>query len=99
MKNNLYGSYKEEQVVQDEEVNNSEEVYYADDLEKKHLYKEIEFAVDVEDSIVYIVGEIEDFGLYDFMVRCRSIIKNREEDDDSPINVVIDSVGGDVWYY
>jgi len=97
MKNNLYGSYKEEQVVQDEEVNNSEEVYYADDLEKKHLYKEIEFAVDVEDSIVYIVGEIEDFGLYDFMVRCRSIIKNREEDDDSPINVVIDSVGGDVY--
>ena len=97
MKNNLYGSYKEEQVVQDEEVNNSEEVYYADDLEKKHLYKEIEFAVDVEDSIVYIVGEIEDFGLYDFMVRCRSIIKNREEDDDSPINVVIDSPGGDVY--
>jgi len=94
MASNIYGSYEE----QESKVNSAEEeVYYEDDLEKKHLYKEIEFAVDVEDSVVYIIGEIEDFGLYDFMVRCRAIIKNREEDDNSPINVIIDSVGGDVY--
>jgi ATP-dependent Clp protease protease subunit len=92
----MYGSY-EEHKVSGKENTSEEEVYYEDDLEKKHLYKEIEFAVDVEDSVVYIVGEIEDFGLYDFMVRCRAIIKNREDGDDSPINVIIDSVGGDVY--
>ena len=90
----LYGSYEE----QESKTNSAEEeVYYDDDLEKKHLYKEIEFAVDVEDSVVYIIGEIEDYGLYDFIVRCRAILRNRDEGDTSPINVIIDSVGGDVY--
>ncbi len=94
MSRNIYGSYEEQQSKTNDA---EEEVYYEEDLEKKHLYKEIEFAVDVEDSVIYIIGEIEDFGLYDFMVRCRAIIKNREEGDESPINVIIDSVGGDVY--
>ena len=52
MASNIYGSYEE----QESKVNSAEEeVYYEDDLEKKHLYKEIEFAVDVEDSVVYII--------------------------------------------
>ena len=92
---NIYGSYIEDNI--DDAESGNEEVYYADDLEKKHIYKEIEFAVDIEDSIVYIVGEIEDYALYDFMLRCRAIIKNRDSDDNSPINVIIDSVGGDVY--
>jgi ATP-dependent Clp protease protease subunit len=98
MASNIYGSY-EEQESKEPTITSSaeEEVYYEDDLEKKHLYKEIEFAVDVDDSVVYMIGEIEDFGLYDFMVRCRAIIKNREEGDTSPINVIIDLVGGDVY--
>ena len=96
MSQNIYDSYagKDPEV---EEVDTPNDEYYDEDLEKKHLYKEIEFAVDVEDSIVYIVGEIEDFGLYDFMVRCRSILRNRAEGDNSPINVIIDSPGGDVY--
>jgi len=96
-KGNIYGSYVEEP-EKASQGNSDEEVYYDDDgLEKKHLYKEIEFAVDVDDSIIYIIGEIEDFGLYDFMVRCRAILRNREENDTSPINVIIDSIGGDVY--
>ena len=95
MSSNIYGSYVDEETTRAEDQN--EEVYYEDDLEKKHLYKEIEFAVDVDDSVVYMIGEIEDFGLYDFMVRCRAILRNREEGDTSPINVVIDSIGGDVY--
>jgi len=94
MASNIYGSYVDER---DENIQDEEDVVYADELEKKHIYKEIEFAVDIEDSIVYIVGEIEDFALYDFMLRCRAIIRNREEDDTTPINVIIDSVGGDVY--
>jgi len=98
MSKNIYGSYVEESDKGTApEATSNEEVYYSDDLEKKHLYKEIEFAVDVEDSVVYLCGEIEDFALYDFMLRCRAIIKNREEDDITPINVIIDSVGGDVY--
>jgi ATP-dependent Clp protease protease subunit len=89
----LQGNEPDDSVIEDS-VNDE---YYEEDLEKKHLYKEIEFAVDVEDSIVYIVGEIEDFGLYDFMVRCRAILRNRADGDTSPINVIIDSPGGDVY--
>ena len=96
MSRNIYDNYGDQDKPSKENTTD-EEVYYEDDLEKKHLYKEIEFAVDVEDSVVYIVGEIEDFGLYDFMVRCRSILKNREDGDTTPINVIIDSVGGDVY--
>tara|TARA_B110000285_G_scaffold234738_1_gene312778 strand:+ start:288 stop:950 length:663 start_codon:yes stop_codon:yes gene_type:complete len=98
MANNLYGSYVDKD---DSSIHTpsdvAEDVYYADDMDKKYIYKEIEFAVDIEDSIVYIVGEIEDFALYDFMLRCRAILRNREEGDETPINVVIDSVGGDVY--
>ena len=89
MSKNIYGSYEEQEEVEGKLNTSTEEEYYEEDLEKKHLYKEIEFAVDVEDSIVYIVGEIEDFGLYDFMVRCRAILRNREEGDESPINIII----------
>ena len=97
MSQNIYGKYADQDVEIEEGTNTDSEEFYEEDLEKKHLYKEIEFAVDVEDSIVYIVGEIEDFGLYDFMVRCRAILRNRAESDTSPINVVIDSPGGDVY--
>ena len=96
MSQNIYGKYAD-QDTSAPEVDVVNEEYYDEDLEKKHLYKEIEFAVDVDDSIVYIVGEIEDFGLYDFMVRCRAILRNRADGDTSPINVVIDSPGGDVY--
>jgi len=95
MASNIYGNTIEEENIKSD--NQNEDVYYEDDLERKHLYKEIEFAVDIDDSVVYIVGEIEDYGLYDFMIRCRAILKNREEGDNSPINVIIDSIGGDVY--
>jgi len=95
MSKNIYGSYIDE--PEEVATTENEDVYYADDLEKKHVYKEIEFAVDIEDSIVYVVGEIEDFALYDFMLRCRAILRNREEGDTMPINVIIDSIGGDVY--
>ena len=45
MSQSMYGSY-EENKVSGKENTSEEEVYYEDDLEKKHLYKEIEFAVD-----------------------------------------------------
>jgi len=99
MAKNIYGTYVDEHEHEQEQdtAAGNEEVYYADDLEKKHIYKEIEFAVDIEDSIVYVVGEIEDFALYDFMLRCRAIIRNRQDDSTEPINVIIDSIGGDVY--
>lgn len=66
---------------------------------KKYLYREIEFAVDVEDRVIYLCGEIEDYALYDFMSRCRTIMKYHAGTDKEgdPINLVIDSNGGDVF--
>jgi|TARA_B110000908_G_C10238941_1_gene444991 ATP-dependent Clp protease protease subunit len=66
---------------------------------KKYLYREIEFAVDVEDRVIYLCGEIEDYALYDFMSRCRTIMKFHAGTDKEfePLNLVIDSNGGDVF--
>jgi len=66
---------------------------------KKYLYREIEFAVDIEDRVIYLCGEIEDYALYDFMSRCRTVMKYHADTDRAkdPLNLVIDSNGGDVF--
>ena len=53
MSQNIYGKYADQETEVNEVVDTVNEEYYEEDLEKKHLYKEIEFAVDVEDSIVF----------------------------------------------
>ena len=67
------------------------------DDELKGLFKEIDYAVDLEDSIIYLIGEIGDYSLYDIMTRARIILKNRKKGDKSPINLIINSQGGDLY--
>ena len=105
MSDNLYGEeYQEEEIRgRESEVNefeipeNSKTKKIID--YKKYLYREIEFAVDVEDRVIYLCGEIEDYALYDFMSRCRTIMKYHKGTDkeSEPLNLVIDSNGGDVF--
>jgi ATP-dependent Clp protease protease subunit len=67
------------------------------DDESKGLYREIDYAIDLEDSIIYLIGEIGDYSLYDIMTRARIIIKNRKKGDMSSINLIINSQGGDLY--
>ena len=62
--------------------------------DEKSIYKEVEYAVDVVDSVVYLMGEIEEYASLDIITRVRTILKAREEGDDSPINLIMNSGGG-----
>jgi ATP-dependent Clp protease protease subunit len=54
--------------------------------------------VDYDDSVIYLNGDITSESMVDFMIKVRSIISNRDEKTkDDPINVIINSDGGDVY--
>ena len=53
--------------------------------------------VDFDDSVIYLNDDISQTTLVDFMIRIRSIIASRnEETKDDPINLIINSDGGDI---
>ena len=83
MYKNLYGEAKPKTKVDDQ-----------DSVEKKALfkiYKEIEYAVDLKDSVLYLMGEIGEYSSLDVISRVRTILRNREDDDKSPINIIVNS--------
>lgn len=60
----------------------------------KEEYSEIIYQFDPVDSVIYLVGEIDQYTLTDIMTRVRTILKSRQEEDNSPINLIINSEGG-----
>jgi len=68
------------------------------DAPSKDLFAEITYQFDIEDSVVYLIGEIDGFTLLDMMTRIRTILRSRTEQDSiEPINMVINSEGGCVY--
>jgi len=68
------------------------------DSSNKETFNEITYAFDINDSVIYLVGEIDGFTLFDMMTRIRTILNNRtEETADQPINMIINSEGGCVY--
>ncbi len=62
------------------------------------IYKEIDYGFSVKDSIIYIHGDIVLGLLFDFVSKVRTILDNRDASQkDSPITVLINSDGGDVY--
>lgn len=61
------------------------------------LYREIEFGFSIEDSLIYFHGDVMLGNLFDLVSKCRIILQNREENDASPITILINSNGGDVY--
>jgi len=54
--------------------------------------------VDFEDSVIYLNDDISQTTLVDFMIKVRAIISNRPESTkDDPINLIINSDGGDIY--
>lgn len=54
--------------------------------------------MDFDDSVIYLTTEIDETTLTDLMIRIRAILKNRpEEKADEPINIVINSPGGNFF--
>ena len=69
-----------------------------EDTSIKETYNEITYSMDIDDSVIYLVGDIDQFTLLDLMTRVRTILKSRtEETKDEPINLIINSQGGCVY--
>lgn len=64
----------------------------------KEALAQMDYGIDVESSTIYLFGDIADGTLYDFTLKIKAIIHMRgEEKKNDPINVVINSDGGDVY--
>jgi ATP-dependent Clp protease protease subunit len=62
------------------------------------VYNEIDYGINIEDSIVYVHGDIQIGNLFDLISKIRIILQNRpEEKEKDPINILINSNGGDVY--
>lgn len=73
-----------------------------EDIDKDSPYSKLSDVicnlVDFDDSVIYLNDDITQTTLVDFMIKVRSIINNRDEENkDDPINLIINSDGGDVF--
>ena len=59
------------------------------------LHNQLATLVDFEDSIIFLNDEINQHTLTDLIIRTRSLLDNRKQKD-APINLMINSPGGDV---
>jgi len=59
------------------------------------LHNQLATLVDYNDSIIFLNDEINDNTLTDLIIRMRSLLQNRE-DKKAPVNLMINSPGGDV---
>jgi len=60
------------------------------------LHNQIGTQLDYEDSVIFLTDEIESHTLTDFIIRMRSLLQHRK-DKTSPINLMINSPGGDIY--
>lgn len=64
----------------------------------KEALSQIDYGIDVESSTIYMFGDIADGTLYDLVLRIRAVMHMRpDEKKNDPINLIINSDGGDVY--
>jgi ATP-dependent Clp protease protease subunit len=96
-KQTFYKSLYEDDDVKPKKIQSLE-----DDKEKdkdsEALYKEIDYGIHINESIIYLHGDIQIGNLFDFIAKVRIILANRpEENANDPITILINSNGGDVY--
>jgi ATP-dependent Clp protease protease subunit len=69
-------------------------------IETGHLYEmlnhQLGTLIDYDDSIIYLNEEITDSSVTDLIIRMRSLLQHRSNKQ-APVNILIDSPGGDVY--
>ena len=58
------------------------------------MYDEINYALNIDDSIVYLNGEIDELTVAELIAKFRIVLNNRPENSKDSINLIIDSHGG-----
>ena len=83
------------------EENNTKKSIIKDDKETTSLYTEVTeqltTLIDFKDSVIYLNDDVTGTTLVDLMIKIRAILNNREEGNTDPINLIINSNGGDVY--
>jgi len=83
------------------EENNTKKSVIKDDKETTSLYTEVTeqltTLIDFNDSVIYLNDDVTGTTLVDLMIKIRAILNNREEGNTDPINLIINSNGGDVY--
>jgi ATP-dependent Clp protease protease subunit len=90
-KDSLYGDDRKSQYKKDKELRDEFD-------EDDSVYNEIDYGLNINDSVVYLHGDIMIGNLFDFIAKIRIILSNRpEENEKDPITLMINSNGGDVY--
>ena len=64
----------------------------------KEALSQLDYGIDVDSSTIYMFGDIADGTLYDLVLRIRAVMYMRpDEKKNDPLNIVINSDGGDVY--
>ena len=84
--------------IYDEKVKAKETLEDIEDSPYTKVSEQLATLIDYDDSVIYLNDEITEMTTVDFMIKVRSIINNRTpETKDDPINVIINSPGGDIY--
>ena len=82
--------YEEQQPKEPLQVEQSEGKLY------ESLHNQLGTQLDYKDSVIFINDEITDHTLADFIIRMRSLLEHRQ-DKTAPVNLMINSPGGDIY--
>ena len=91
------GIYEEEREMPGKEATNNIDATILEQPSTNSRWEESDRGVWVPESVVYLVGEIAEYTLFDFMTRIRTVIRERDDKySEESINLIINSPGGDV---
>jgi ATP-dependent Clp endopeptidase proteolytic subunit ClpP len=68
------------------------------DPKMESIFDEIDYGIDIRNSIIYLHGDIQLGNLFDIIAKCRLLLRERpKETANDPINLLINTNGGDVY--
>ena len=92
------GVYDDDMTVSPKTKRKFKQTDELDDSERDPRFDEIEYGINIDDSVIYLHGDIMMGNLFDFIAKVRIILANRpEEKATDPINVLLNTNGGDVY--
>ena len=90
----IKGVYDDEDMIKQQAPKKKENK----DRDLEAIFNEIDYGVNIDESIIYFHGDIMLGNLFDFVSKVRIILANRPLDKSGdPINLLINTNGGDVY--
>lgn len=74
------------------------EIKKPSDINRPDRWRECDYGCNIEHSVVYLTGEIDEHTGHEFIARSRTVLLNRpEENQQDDLTVLLDSGGGDAY--